>query len=65
MKITLDFENETLTDEHGTIMVPGLKAKEDAILGMIGVEKMDGVEMAKDIQALMDELGFGVKVGNE
>lgn len=62
MKLTLDFDENTVTTEDGTIVVPGLAEKEPAILELLGLEKIPMEELRKDLNDLMDELGLNVKV---
>lgn len=62
MRITLDFDKETLEDENGVISVPGLKAKEEELLSLIGVEKIAGEDLRRGIEELFSEIGINAKV---
>lgn len=58
MVLTIDFENETVTSEQGTMIVPGIKDKESEVLKILGLEKISSEELKADINNLFSELGF-------
>lgn len=58
MVLTIDFENETVTSEQGTMIVPGIKDKESEVLKILGLEKIPTAELKEDINNLFSELGF-------
>ena len=61
-KITFDFENETVTEQIGanenTLNVPGLKNREDAILGAAGLVR-DSIR--NDIDDFFAQIGADVR----
>lgn len=58
MVLTIDFENETVTSEQGTMIVPGIKDKESEVLKILGLEKISSEELKADINNLFFGLGF-------
>ena len=58
MKLTLDFDNNTVETEHGTILIPDLSANKTAILHAIGLEEISGEELRADIRKMLDEMGL-------
>lgn len=63
MKMILDFENNTVTTEQGTISVPDLKDKKADILKILELEEISTDELKADINGLLSELGLNnVKV---
>ena len=58
MVLTIDFDNETVTSEQGTMIVPGIKDKESEVLKILGLEKIPTAELKEDINNLFSELGF-------
>lgn len=63
MKLELDFDNNTVTTEQGTISVPGLSEKKKAIFELLELEEIPTAELKEDINNLFSELGFtNVKV---
>lgn len=63
MKLTIDFDNETVTTDQGTIVSPGIKNKESEIIKLLGLEIISGEELKEDINNLFDELGLSGIVG--
>ena len=58
MKITLDFEENTITTEQGTMIIPELSQKKKDIYDLLGLEEISAEELRKDIRNLLDDLGY-------
>lgn len=64
-KITFDFENETVTEQIGanenTLIVPGLKNREDDILGAAGLVRESLDSIRNDIDDFFAQIGADVR----
>lgn len=58
MVLTIDFDNDTVTTEQGTLTVPNLADKKEAILKILELEEIPTEELKEDINNLFSELGF-------
>ena len=58
MKLTLDFDNNTVTSEQGTISVPGLPEKKSDILNILELTEIPMEELKEDIRNMCEEIGI-------